>query len=577
MVQALEHTEPLGDPLLDDFRNFLHHAFMALVGAAPTKIQYDMADFAWRGPGRFRMIEALRGEGKSLITSVLVAWLVWRDYVISGGRPGINIMVVSGTKDRADMFAHFCRETFSQIPELRHLIPDDGRWSSTSFDVKGAVAQHAPTVTSRGVFGRMTGDRGDVIIFDDIEIPQNAETQGQREKLRRRAAEFLDVLKPNGHLIGLGTPQIEDTVYESIAGWGFTMRIWPAEYPPPSWVEKHGHRLAPLIAKRMDEDPSLVGKPIDPERFDEAELELKKKGGRSRYALQYMLDTSLSDEERYPLKIRDLVVMDLDPRQAPTHPIWSGAREHAITDLPVFGQGGQLFQGAVKIKDPEYAPYDFKIMALDPSGRGKDETGLAVVGALGGFNYLLRSRGLIGGYDEGAMQAILAEVKRFEPNVIVFEDNFGDGMFGALLTRSLREAGLRVGVEPVKHHTQKELRIIDAMEPVMNQHRLVVDTQVIRDDRPREGDLGETYRLFHQMTRLTAVRGALIHDDRLEAVAIAVRHLTDRMHLDQAEFLSQRRAEKERRAWDKWWEDVIDDQPQEPRRRWGANRAHGVY
>ena len=554
-------NEIFGDPLLDDFRNFLHHAFGRVVGAEPTRVQYDIADFLWRGPGRFRMAEALRGVGKSLITSILVPWLIWRDWVRTDGRTEINIMVVSGTKDRADNFAHFCREVFYQVPELNPLIPQDGdtRWSTVAFDAAGASPAHMPTVVSRGIFGRMTGDRSDCIVFDDIEIPQNAETQGQRDKLRRRAAEFLDVIKPGGHLVGLGTPQVEDTVYHAIAGWGFTVRAWPAEYPSEEWRSRHGGKLAPLLMGDIEKDPAVVGRPVDPERFDAAELAIKRGGGRSRYALQYLLDTSLSDEDRYPLRARDFVVCDLSPGAAPADPIWSGAREHARADLPVLGMGGDTWQGAVQIKDPVWVPYDYKVMGLDPSGRGKDETALAIVGVIGGYLYLLRSLGLGGGYDERTLGLIGDEVERFRPDLIVPEDNFGDGMFEAMLGRYLRERGLRVPVQPVRHSTMKEARIIDSLEPVLNQHRLVVDAQVILDDRPGEGDQGESFRLFSQLTRVSRVRRALIHDDRLDALAIAVHHLTDRMNIAQTDFLRERTEAEERRKWDQWWDEVLPE------------------
>ena len=60
----------------------------------------------------------------------------------------------------------------------------------------------------------------------------------------------------------------------------------------------------------------------------------------------------------------------------------------------------------------------------------------------------------------------------------------------------------------------------------MNQHRLVIDPKVIEKDYKTVQDYPvETqvrYMLFHQMTRITKDRGALIHDDRLDALQMAV-------------------------------------------------------
>lgn len=555
-----------GDPLLDDLRNFTCHVFRRTLGADPTRIQYAMADFLQQmfvDPSykhRFIMLEALRGEGKSLLTSILAPWLIWRDFVGTGGRSTITEMVVSGTKDRADNFAYYVKQLFDVVPELRPMIPrDPDRWANTSFDIEGAVVSHMPTFTSRGVFGRMTGDRAHAILFDDIEIPQNSETQGQKEKLRRRVPEFLDLLVPGGILVGLGTPQDEDTIYADMEEWGFEIRMFPAEYPTAVWMGKHGRKLAPILKRDMEDDPTLVGQPIDPERFDAAELQVKKAGGASRYALQYMLDTSQSDALKFPLKVRDLVVLDFSADAAPADFIWSGAREHIRPDLPALGMGGDTFQSAVPVRDAPWVRFDHRVMALDPAGRGADETGLAVVNAAGANLYWCRSRGLQGGYEEDVRVALIEELERWKPHELVYEDNFGDEILRALLGRWIREAGLQVSLVPVRNLNQKEVRIIDSLEPVMNQHRLAVMPEVVLEDRPGRGDHPDSFRVFRQMTRLSKARGALLHYDRLDALAIAVRHLTTRMNLTQSDVLRAAKERAEDDYWRDWWSEVIPD------------------
>ena len=87
-----------------------------------------------------------------------------------------------------------------------------------------------------------------------------------------------------------------------------------------------------------------------------------------------------------------------------------------------------------------------------------------------------------------------------------------------------------------RHNTQKERRIIDVLEPVMNQHRLVMDKKVIQKDfdscqhLPPEQAL--RYQLMYQLTRLTADRGALTNDDRLDALAMACQYWVDAMAQD---------------------------------------------
>ena len=67
----------------------------------------------------------------------------------------------------------------------------------------------------------------------------------------------------------------------------------------------------------------------------------------------------------------------------------------------------------------------------------------------------------------------------------------------------------------------------------MNQHRLIVDRRLVEEDQTRDPSQGDgSYQLFYQMTRITRDRGALAHDDRLEALAMAVHYWTEMLSQD---------------------------------------------
>ena len=108
-------------------------------------------------------------------------------------------------------------------------------------------------------------------------------------------------------------------------------------------------------------------------------------------------------------------------------------------------------------------------------------------------------------------------------------------MFNELLKPVLNRI-YPVSIEEVRHSTQKEKRIIDTLEPVMAGHKLVIDPDVVKDDYetiqkyPHESQL--KYSLFYQMSRLTRERGAITHDDRLDALSIAVAYWTEQMAQD---------------------------------------------
>ena len=123
-----------------------------------------------------------------------------------------------------------------------------------------------------------------------------------------------------------------------------------------------------------------------------------------------------------------------------------------------------------------------------------------------------------------------------------------------------------VGVEEVRNNVQKEMRIISDLEPLMNQHRLVMNTAVIRDDANTEP---KEYQLLYQMTRLTAERGALAHDDRLEALQLGVYYWWRAMSQDEEERAEESRSEEMDQMLEHFMDHVLDrDEPKD--RRWAS-------
>ena len=190
--------------------------------------------------------------------------------------------------------------------------------------------------------------------------------------------------------------------------------------------------------------------------------------------------------------------------------------------------------------------YTGSVMAIDPSGRGKDETAYSIVKILNGFIYVHACEGLTGGYDENTLEKLAKEAKKHKVNFILVESNFGDGMFTELLKPYLRKI-YPVTIEEIRHNIQKERRILDTLEPVMNQHKLVIDTSLIdRDYKSTEKyppEKQSQYRLFHQMTRLTRDRGSLNHDDRLDVLAMAVGYFVESAGLEADEAIKRRKDE----------------------------------
>ena len=524
----------------DNFKNFLYVVFKYINLPNPTPIQYDIADVLQYGESD-TVIEGFRGVAKSTITGIFSSWKLDNDPV------NCQILNVSANLTEASKFMKFTRNLIEIVPFLNYLRPDKSKGQRDSllqFDVAPAEIRIQPSCKALGIFGQLTGNRATDIIADDIETSENCKSQIERERIAAAVTEFRQILIPKrGRLIYLGTPHTEMSIYNTLYQKGHTVRIFPIKYPTPQQQEKYGDKLAPSIIQKLEENPELAGTPTDPIRFDEFEILKLESEGRSKFAMQQMLDTTLSDIERYPLKCSDLIVTDLDKEIAPEKVAYGSAPAQALKDVPCYGIGTDKFYSPIPIPDIKYLPYAFKLMAIDPSGRGSDELAYAVVGVLNGQIFLLKQKGLQGGYCRENLQELADVAKEYKVNKLIIESNFGDGMFTTLLNPILRNT-YKCGVEEVRHNTQKEKRIIDTLEPVMNQHKLIINKSVIREDSKSieiyPSEKQQQYSLFYQMTRLTRDRGCLGHDDKIDVLAIAVSACLDMMSVDADEAIQER-------------------------------------
>lgn len=564
MLSTFEKT---GDPIKDDFRNFLYLVWQHLGLPDPTPAQYEIAEFLQsgltqdraKGEGRRDILMGFRGVGKSYITAAFALWLLYRDPINE------KILIVSASSVKAREFVSQAKTIMLTMPMLQHLRPrPDQRDMADRFDVAGASISQSPSVKAAGITGQITGSRATRIIADDIEIPENSKTEDGRENLMRTTSEFEAIILPGGDIFYLGTPQTEESIYlRKVKTQGYSCFCWPARFPKPEKrqgyivAREDGIRidiLAPVLRIALDNDAKLAGRATDPQRFDDEELARREAKGRSFFALQYMLDTSLSDAERYPLKAFDMIVQALNVFKAPMTIQWGrhSDQKNVLKHIPNYGFSGDYCIGPLFV-DSEWRPYEASVLFVDPGGRGKDETAWAIVKVLNGTFYLLKVAGIASNVEE-AMSMIARDAKAYQVNSILIEPNFAPGVwisaFQPVLAREWPGGCTVEEAEWAKG--QKEARIIDTLEPVTNAHRLVVDEAVASD---------ETF--MYQLTHITRDRGALKHDDRVDAVAGAVASFERVLMQDQEQ---QAKAMKEAEV-DKMLEEFLEDVQQGWRRK----------
>lgn len=535
--------------LQEDFILFLHYMWTLLNLPPPTKCQVLMAEWIQDRSKRQRGVMAYRGAGKSYIAYTYCVWRMWKD-------PHIKILVVSATSGRADAFSRTCKQMLELSPILSRLIPDKGsnnQWSNTEWSIQGS--QHASgscTVKSVGIGSQITGTRADLILSDDVSSPKNSMTVDQREKLREQIAEFQDIKKADesgtgqgadSEILYLGTPQSHESLYYHLANKGVKFRIWPARYPREDDVQSYMGMLCPVLENELFDDLELQWVPTDPKRFTDDELnEREMFQGKARFQMQFMLNTELSDADKFPLKLSDLVIYTPSRFSAPRQVSHSIDPKLEIKELRNVGFSSDRWRRPSYI-DEMQLPFERIILVVDPSGRGTDEVGWDVLGTLMGSIYLLDAGGFDGGYDEDRVLIPLAKKAReWDIHIFLSESNFGGGMFTELMKGVMYKYHKCV-FEEVHNTIRKEHRIIDTLEPLMARHKLIVSENVVTNDlrdAERMGKEGSnnsrlSYSLFYQLTHITAEKDCLIHDDRLDALAIGVGFLVDEVDRDSDE------------------------------------------
>ena len=487
----------------------------------PTPVQMQLLDYLQNGPKR-RVVAAFRGVGKSTLSAMYVLWRLYHN-------PELKVLVVSASMSRSEALTAWLLKTIGDIHWLRHMLPDshDGRYSRIAFDVGTCKhIEQSPSVRAAGVSGQVTGSRADLILADDVETPQTSLTQVQREKLRNTLNEFEAILKPGqeSEVVYLGTPHsATDSIYFALKrDLNYDMRMYPARVPKD--VTPYKGCLAEVIEKQVGKREN---RPTDT-RFSEEEL-LQRELSMSnlQWKLQFQLDATLSDVERYPLRCADMMVTTID-QHVPEIVAYEKHKYYAIDDLPCVGMAHdptfyrpREISGLVDVDDVP------TVMALDPSAGASDEFSFSVVKAWAGNYFLMECGGKLGGVNEGFWKQLAQTAKKYHVNEILVESNFGGlEVYKQLLLPYLVKEGAECRVEGIRSNQRKELRIIDTLAPVLQTHRFIVDRRVVEADaelvKNARDDRDTSYSLFYQLTRLTHDRGSLLHDDRADSLAMAI-------------------------------------------------------
>lgn len=539
------------------FEDFLHDVITDVLGFKVTWLQKDIANYLELGP-KYRMIQAQRGQAKTTITACYVVWRLIHD-------PRTRILIISAGSDMAAEVANWIIQIIMQMPELECLRPDQNygdRSSVKAFDIHHVLkgAEKSPSVACIGITSNIQGRRADILVADDIESSKNSQTATQRSRLVHLTKDFSSICS-NGDIIYLGTPQNNDSCYNSLPSRGFEIRVWPGRYPTKEELPNYLGFIAPALLERIKLNPELQtgggpsfdrGQVTDPELLDEFTLTAKEiDQGKAYFQLQHMLDTKLMDEDRYPLKCRNLIFMNIPNETAPMTLKWAATEENRIFPPQGFPLNEEFYK--VSGNGDQFGDYSGCVMYVDPAGGGRhgDELAYAVTKFLAGKVFLVDVGGTQGGYTDDKLDFICKVATKWKPNAVLVEENFGAGAFAHVLTPKLFAAMKKInhkcGIEEVWESGQKELRIIDTLEPIISSNRLIVETNLLQQDwtsvQKYPVEKRSSYSFFFQLSRITRDKGALIHDDRLDAVSGSCRYWVDHLAQDSAKMEAKARTD----------------------------------
>jgi len=222
---------------------------------------------------RRMLLMAFRGAGKSTLLGLLAAWTLRR-------KPDTRILVLAAETPLAAKTVRTVRRVLERHPDTEALRPGLAEeWAADRLTVARRLVSRDPSLLARGIGANITGAHADMVICDDVEVPNTCGTPARRADLRARLAEIDYVLSPGGSVIYSGTPHSYYSIYAAEA------RPETGEAHP--FLGEFERCIEPLTADAW------------PERFPEEEIEaVRRRSGPARFASQMLLQPVQAVEGR---------------------------------------------------------------------------------------------------------------------------------------------------------------------------------------------------------------------------------------------------------------------------------------
>lgn len=197
--------------MIQEFYNFLDtwNNVLGLSTPAHHKQIMEFLVSIWTTPPHRGLLMAFRHSGKSTVVGIFAACVLYM-------RPETRILILSAESTLSARMVSHVRHILENHPMCSDMVPDVKKeWAQGKITVNRPIGIREPSVTCQGIHGNITGLRADLIICDDVEVPNTSNTAQKRETLRERLRELDFILSPSGTMIYIGTPHTLDTIYRT--------------------------------------------------------------------------------------------------------------------------------------------------------------------------------------------------------------------------------------------------------------------------------------------------------------------------------------------------------------------------
>ncbi|MBR9971221.1 phage terminase large subunit [Magnetospirillum sulfuroxidans] len=375
------------------------------------------------------LLMAFRSSGKSTIVGLFCAWALLGD-------PNLRIIILAADFALAKKMVRNVKRIIERHPLTQGLKPKRrDHWASDQFTVNRPGELRDPSMVAKGIGANITGSRAEIVICDDVEVPNTCDSAPKRADLRERLGEIEYVLVPGGMQLYVGTPHSFYTIYAD------KPRLEAGEERP--FLDGF-HRLElPLI----DQD----GASAWPDRFPPEKIAaMRKRSGPNKFDSQMLLKpVNIADGRLDPDRLR-LYETELNYAEGNSLPILTLGDKRLVSAAcwwdPAYGAPGKGDASVVAAmftdQDGGYWLHRVQYLTHDPARRDEDEA-----------TQLCRQ--------------VAAFAQDLHLPAVSLETNGLGRFLPGLLRRELAKAGYPCAVVEVASRKAKDQRIIDAFDAVL--------------------------------------------------------------------------------------------------------------